>query len=55
MIIGIIIIGALIAIPLLVMNLGANKAKNNYLTAYNTAYDTAKTLLMKNIDKPDMM
>jgi len=42
MIIGIIIIGALIAIPLLVMNLGANKAKNNYLTAYNTAYDTAK-------------
>lgn len=42
MVIGIIIIGALIAIPLLVMNLGANKAKNNYLTAYNTAYDTTK-------------
>lgn len=42
MVIGIIIIGALIAIPLLVMNLGANKAKKNYLTAYNTAYDTAK-------------
>lgn len=44
MVIGIIIIGALIVIPLFVMNLGADKAKSNYLTAYNNAYDNTKAV-----------